>query len=670
MPDIVSRIKLETQGSDQAVRDLLKLEEAYRKIGEAAKLISPQGLGGIDPFTQATAPGGGIPGAGVDDTVVREHRNQVYRNQANERERANKGYNSELRHLPGSISGSINAAQAAASGRGGAAIGGGLNMLGTLLGSGGLLAAGALAFGTQQLSEGAAGRLSAVWGSGLSQRLGQNYTNTQNIITGQSRTGIPLDMIMGLLNSASQSGFSLTGANVGRAGLAAEAAANLGVDPSVLGSMLGTFSRAGLGKMTNYDLFSTAKGAVGSPNISTFLTALSSTIEDALKKGIKTSPEEATRQTNLLAAFSQIGGLSPTGAAELLQVSTNRARNAAQLQSPEDVMALQAIRRANPGLSLTDAMMKMESDPTGTNRAVYNYLQRATGGDKDLMRIRLQKYLGASSMSMVNDFISTMGAYTPDSTKVGAGLVTLPWMNRSATGVSTSEERKTMASLQANLMKGVEEGALKLTTGITDMLGGTPYYHAEQVGLGGYNPTIGEDVNRAYNRTQEQTRQDISAAYDRINNSNMTEEEKRRAIDRLGNPMNAKTAAVEATIAQNSQVRDYLSGLYATTGSQAQSRWEDMVSGNGSAPGGWSQVMADVQGNMVSRIRQTIPRDSEGRVNMAIEGLTGALERAATQMASNDLTYQEFKSLMEEFKDQLAGQGFVYTDGQWTYQGH
>jgi hypothetical protein len=479
MPDIVSRIKVEALGADQAAREIRKLRDAYNEVGQAAKNLSPGGVG-ADPFAQAvSAPGGGVYGGqrAPGDIVDRESRDRNYRDQVSARESTNTNFNATTRGTPGGISQVMGTAEAVGAGQGGTALAKVATGLGALLGGPigvALLAGGAVTLGAQKFANNAYDRMQNIWGTGISQRLGRTYTEIQDVQTKIGRKGIPFPLIEQFFQGASQTGLNMNrpGA-LGAAGMSLQAMTSLGIDPGTAAGLMGAMSRANLdlgrlGGDRGHRFFGQVTG-FGRENVGMYLQEMARGITELATKGIDVQEAALTEQTNLLGAFKQYGGFTPEGAIALSQQTLARGVSAAQLKRPEDIIAFQAMR--GEGMSITATRIAMEENPAAVNAAVYEAIKRRTGGREDIMVPRLQRWLGeGTSTSAVVKFIATMeklGGKTPEeiSAELGAGM---KWMggyfDEEGNLKFTEPEQETTAVKQTVMLRQVEKSALDLTT--------------------------------------------------------------------------------------------------------------------------------------------------------------------------------------------------------------
>ncbi|HEB29228.1 MAG TPA: hypothetical protein ENI05_16000 [Porticoccus sp.] len=483
MPDIVSNIILKAMGADEAAREILKLEKAYKETGKAAKDVSPEGVSAGDPFARATG------GAGAREiaqmTTQREQRTAAYRRNQEARESANQNYNVNARQLPGMVSGAAGAMQQAGAGKMFGAAGGMLASVGGLLGPAGIgmIAAGIGIKAMGDLGGSAFERVQRYWGTGIAQRLGVESEEVSGFAIRAGRTGIPAEMVNTLLQAASGAGFSATkpGATTA-AQFGLEAAAMMGVDPGTIGKLLGGVSRAGIsGGKLDYEMYGMAKGTFGVENVGMFMSELSRTLEEAMTRGVSLTASEFDKHTKMLGAYAQYGGVSVTGAVAINQMMTQRGAQAGRLQRPEDIIAFQAMRAATPGASITDIMMQMEESPLAVNRAVYDYLKASTGGNQDLLRLRMQSYTGGtmSQTAVMMKTFEGLDRETHDDKKKRYGtLKYAPWRRLESLGEgdarlgSEDEARRYYATEQIKLLTGLEDLALSFKTSLVEFFRG------------------------------------------------------------------------------------------------------------------------------------------------------------------------------------------------------
>lgn len=467
MPDIVSKIRVEAIGADQAAREIRKLKDAYTEVAGAAKGISPEAVGG-DAFSKAINPPGGGTGPGsTDDIVQRESRSKNYRDQARQREISNGMMG------VGGINRGMSVAEATASGRGGAAVGGIASSLGAMAAGPvgmALLAGGAVAMGAQKFADNAFGRMENIYGTGTSQRLGRQFSDIEALQISYGRKGIPLGMVQSFFQAGSQSGLSmnkqgaLTGTN-----WAMEAMRDLGIDAGAMGGLMGALSKSDMdmGRL-NYGFFGQASESFGRENTTTYLQEMARGIETMSSQGIRLTEETLTKQTNLLSGLGVYGDMTPEGAAALNQAIQAKGIMAAQLNRPEDIIAFQAMRKE--GESVTDTMMRMERDPAGTAMAQYKYLKGATGDDKDAMRILLSKSMGVS-ISAADALMSTMtGMEGKSEEELRKELGGIGWQGQTMVEGEWKYKdpaAETYGIKQSQLLSGFEKSMLDLTTAIS-----------------------------------------------------------------------------------------------------------------------------------------------------------------------------------------------------------
>ena len=476
MPDIISRIKVEAQGADQAAREILKLRDAYVAAGEAARGLSANiGGGGSDPFAKATAAGGGATQGGGNspaDVAMREERSRRY----NENVRSRESKNSAMGAFkPSGIQQGFSVAEAMSQGRGGSALGGVMSGLGNLLGGPagiGLLAGGIAAMGIQKFADSAYGRIQDIFGTGMSQRMGMSREAVDARMLDYSRGGTPIGMVKSFFQAASVAGVDMSRSSTkGAINAAMDAATLLGTDPNALAGLIGALNRSNVNasNVLNPSMLGMATKSFGQANTSLFVQSLQGLIDSASSRGIDLTSGSVNGMAQTMAGLASIGGFSAPGAAAFAQQLQGRGIQAASLSSPEDIIAFSAMRKS--GMSVTDTMLAMEQGPEAVNAGVYEYLKQATGGDTDLLRMRMQKYLGpGTTMSQVDRFITTqeeMASMTPEerAAKLGAGT---GW--RDAAMKTNAETIGITQARQNEMLKEFNDEMLALTKGIFDVL--------------------------------------------------------------------------------------------------------------------------------------------------------------------------------------------------------
>jgi len=484
MPDIVSRIRVEAQGADQAAREILKLRDAYVEAGNAARGLSANVGGGADPFTKAAQAGGGATQGGNSPAEVggREERTKRYKDDIRERESKN---NRQGKDFGGVISQGFGVADSLSQGKGGSAVGGIAGMLSGIGGpiGVGIMATAAIAMGVQKFGDKAWDRMQETFGSGMSQRTGLSYAAFDKQRSTFANMGIPMGMVKSFYDAAGVSGVNLAGPST-MAGVRSslDAATLMGTDPTASAGLIGSLNRGNvdISKTVNTGMFSIANSSFGRANTSLFVQSLQSLVDSASSRGIDLTSGSTNTMTSNMAALAKLGGFSSPGAATFASQLQNRGIQAAGLTKPEDVIAFQAMRRE--GESVTDTMLRMEQNPFETNQKIYQYIKESTGGDKDVMRLQIQKYLGeGTTLGAVEKWMKTQegmldsngNPLTQDEVDAKVGKYDRSWQKR---------DKDTNYALDVNhikntsLFKTAEDDALALSTGLAKLLlGGAKY---------------------------------------------------------------------------------------------------------------------------------------------------------------------------------------------------
>ena len=426
-----------------------------------------------------------------------------------------------------------------------------------------------------------------------------------------------------------------------------------------------------------YGTFAAGAGAFGRGGLNTFLTELSRTIETAMSSGIALSQEEINRRGNVLAAYADIGGLSATGAVALNQMATQRAQGAAQLGTPEDIIAFQAMRRE--GESITDTLQRMEENPTETNRAVLSYLQRTSGGERDLLRRRVRGYLGAgTTVAQVDAFIQAQGADI--SAVAGEGLTQAAVRGKEfdAEGrlVDVDRARETYAARQIEALKGVEDASLELTT----MLGNVASWitrnpintDARNVQFGGIRRDLLESARRDMETTISEvnqiTAQDVSNLSAEINEANLTVNEMRRVESFVQDTRFATNASTIRALRENQGLQDLISDVYASTPGFGES-WRMLKEGGfdplgpgvGSFQNQFEDLLSAIRGQVTVEAEEGLGWFERGRERReASEHVTPLL---AEFLNRNITTAGQLEIAINELISVLTEAGYVFTDG-------
>jgi hypothetical protein len=701
MPDIISRIKLEAQGADAAAREVRKLQQAYEDVSKAASGIPGVGgsAGGQDPFTKATSGPGGLP-EGVQGISYYEklRANETYNKAVNDRKNENERYNSGIR--AGTVTQGFGTAEAISQGRGGQAVGGLAGMVGSLVsGPAGIataiIAAGAM--GVQHMADKAYDRLEQTFGTGMSQRLGLTSLQTQNEMIGFARMGVPQSMVQSFFNAASGAGVDFTRASTQGAANASMIAANaLGVDPSVLAALVGTLNRANVNasNVASIGTFSMARNAFGQADVGTYLQSLNAMIESANTRGIESYTGTTMRAASEMAGLKTYGGFSTTGAASFAQQLQTRGASAANLQSPEDIIAFQAMR--NSGMSVTDALIAMEENPFETNQRVYEYLQRTSGGDEDLLRLRMQKYLGAgTSMSAVDKYIrqqqqiQTMETKGMSQTEIMQSLgynenLTQSWtgitMDEKGNLVSSMDETKIFQVRQNEMFKDFQDSMLQSTSGITKALieafGHIPGFNPMSMSTKGY--AVGDLISQEVGVVDSLTVQDVSNLEVVLNRETESRKQVEDVMSYLGSPIVAAGFSTSEVLRTNPELFSQVNDLFQKSGGNAN--WnlfvKNIAEGEGTLStgtvGDWGTLFGDIQSNLLTSIRSDVGNATAfGRVREnkdVIDSLTTAMAEVFSGPIVGQ-TLETFQQNINLLLKIIAEQGIVYTDGDWKYQG-
>jgi len=424
------------------------------------------------------------------------------------------------------------------------------------------------------------------------------------------------------------------------------------------------------------------KGTFGQANMGTFVQEITRATESSMQRGIDVNPQEAIRQANLIGAYSQYGGLSPTGAAALSQMTLERGRNAAALSKPEDIIAFQMMRKADPTMSASETMMAMEEAPTEVNRKVYEYLKGATGGDQDALRFRMKQYLGpGATMHQANALIQTFegrAAMTEaERTQLASGLDTEAWMGRQwdeekGEFVSQSKERQVYAIHQMEALKGIQEGALDITTALGEIgkiFTGEVTLDALRVTFEGYQPNMAKKISESQKIAEEGTRADLTALYEEITEGEQTARETKRSLRMVETPFVSRAAATGAELRKDPALMSYFQQQYERAGMGTE--FERVAEGGTMGP--WGYMVREIVQNMIGRAGEgafletmaeggTV-REARKAQSTFEKGFTD-LYMSLTHLGEQDMLKEEALAKLADLLLELKTRGVVFTDGE------
>ena len=675
MPDIVSRIRVEAQGADQAAREIRKLKEAYDQVSESARGLSADvGVGRSDPFTRATSMGGGAVEATTSDVAHRETRSRHEREMLRHREQAHSDYGALMR--PQTVQAGFGTVDALSRGQTSGALGTVLSAVGGMAGAIPLVAAGAAALGVQRLADDAYGRFGQFRHSGISQRLGVGAMDAVRESVQLERSGLPSEMVSSFFSAASQSGVNLRNASAQDAArIGMVAAASLGIDPGAVAGLMGTLERAGIDSGqalgARGGMYAVAENVFGRADAGGFIQGIQGLIEGRTSRGIAVGTGSVQHSAGMIAALSATG-MTPQAAVSFAQQLQGRGTQAAGLQRPEDIIAFQAMR--GEGMSVTDTLMAMEGSPHTVNQRVLEYLQRATGGDEDLLRFRVRGYLGEdTSWSAVDRFIQT-GGRPADLGALGLGTDVEEAMLADPT---SRGEHAIDASRQRSITSGISIMALEAIANLGNTLLGTNL----RVGIGRqFGSSVGlpsgDEIEETVGNINTLTAQNVENLVTSVNE--LPAERRERALQLIGDPRAATAFSTMQSLRENEDFRDYFAAVMGMTSGRGMSlpAWDEIrgalddpvLESRMGAIGGFGSVGAELQSGIMTDIRDAVGRDREGRA--AINRVIGRKYTEDLMLSGHDdISKEDFLKTIERMFHILESENFVFTDGAWTYQG-
>lgn len=694
MADIVSRIRVEAHGADQAAREIRKLKEAYDQVAQSARGLSADvGSGGRDPFSRAVAAGGGaIEGGNTPaDISHRESRTRLQHDLQNSRESANRNYNSALR--PQSVAQGFSTADDVSQGRGASAAGGLAGAMGSLLGGPAGIAlaiAGAVGVGVQRLADTAYGRLESTFGSGMSQRLGLSWQDTSNQMIGFGRMGVNEQSVNSFFNAASQSGVNFGATSTqGATNAAMLAAVSLGIDPSTVAGLIGSLNQVGVNaaNVGGERMYGMASGSFGVPNVALFAQSLQGMVSTMGGRGIDLTTSSANAMAVQMAALSSIGGFSAPGASSFAQQLQGRGIQAAGLQSPEDIMAFQLMREE--GESVTQTMIRMEENPMAVNRAVLDHLEQISGGNIDTLRFHVQDYLGAgTTMSTADRFITTHRGMEGKTQRqledeFGAGY------DMYANLTEDQQNAMMITSVkQAKLTKEAEDAALLLSTRVAgdfqNIFGHDKTFDPRDMTRSGHVPLAGMSSSEIEDRLNLLDVDQITI--DGVGNlvlafDGLSVKEAEHALNALENmPGMANAYSAMQHLKDNTfGIYDLIDDRYSRTTGRHGNEWQYTVEAlqseegvfNYGTAGNWAAIGTDLitatmgsVSDMAGRRNGFRLEDREAREAHRV--MRDEVDALYPGMNAN-LSMQELVNLLLRFETIVSNHGFRYTDGEWSY---
>ena len=454
--DIISSIKLKATGGDQAAQEVGKVKKAFDAAADSANKIKAD-------ITAGTATGvPGVPGspaeAAVSEAFATRMREKAYdrdtvnaRKKAEAEERENK--NTQQKGGRGEGSGDVRGGKGrlgegvaagataikdiAAGDPGGAVseVGRGIQSIGTgpgMLVGGAIAGVGAALLLQQTLAKSESSRVSALWGTGMSQRMNLNYDALRAYTLKAGASGIPEQATMQMLEAYTASGGTSKshqevheyvkearkGGRSGRRSLlrggqayretenvwdeaalmnrGAEAAMAYGVAPSIIGRTMGVQMQAGY-KQENVLAQSTmgiAEAAFGRGLMGRFINKLADATEMGMTKGMIKGSDELVNVGNktarMMSAFTQ-AGVTPAGAEALTGGLVEGAMNqSVQLKSPAEFRRFMRLRK--PGESYFDTLKTMTSPDAAFKEL--KVLQKEFRGNPEGFKLAAMSTLG------------------------------------------------------------------------------------------------------------------------------------------------------------------------------------------------------------------------------------------------------------------------------------
>ena len=444
MPDIISRIKLESEGMQRVRNDIDQLKKTLLEAGQAAQGMSTSLAGPTDPFARATAPplygptgqlisGGGLPalvpgmgGGGGGQFFFIEAAKEQRRNEEHNRiAQSGGGILSAIRMFQGTTASIANADLLGAA-QGGQGILSQLKGFSPVAGAAVIaagIATGGIALGWKELE-----RMNEL--GPLAQRLGGNYWGPGGVREGMfeglsAMKGLRPETLRGVAEGMAQAGIGWDKAgpiNTQNALIAEK----YGMDPAVLGRAMGVSIRAG-GKGEAEPTARILASAFGVGRLSEAFQGVAGILEEALARGARRGSEtlQEGMEEGLATRIAQLQaqGYDLPGAIRIAGQVWSGARNIANVEQPVDVAVLRRFMAANPEMSLGQAQAALETDPAraaayavGTARIMSGGTP-TEGGNRELQARFLSRALRLT-MGQTYSFMAALETKLPPGAKL------------------------------------------------------------------------------------------------------------------------------------------------------------------------------------------------------------------------------------------------------------
>lgn len=461
MSDIVSRIKVQVDGADQSVKEIEKLEGAYKKTSDAAKGVSPTGGASTDPFERALSPTLPPMGGSLQNRTEHAAANErAERRQRQTESMAGGGINSAVGAASGAMMqlGSGNGAQGA-----GSALGGVAKMIGMGTGIGAGIAVGSTILNAiGALSGKEKERVQQLQGTGLSPRLGATYGGLRGATIAMGQGGISSSRVTSLFQALAGAGGQLNNQDTWRKITEMGSIMEFyGLPPETIGSLMGQQQQLGTTGASNKQIIATASKDFGRGAMPEFLAEMTRIQGENLALGQTkyTQGGDMLEDATLLGNIKTQGGLSASGSVAAMQQIYSAGRGATALSSPEQVQAYQLMRQRYPNMSMTDLMMYMEANPAEVSRVMAEHIEK-TSPNKDVARLRGQMFFGGN----MSQTVGAMGGLSAPTEGMGIAEANAIIDKDSEIAAAGMEK---MATDQSKLYQGFERVAYDISQAIT-----------------------------------------------------------------------------------------------------------------------------------------------------------------------------------------------------------
>ena len=520
MSDIQSKIVLRAEGGDQAAQEIRKIQEAFEKTAAASKEMQKKTMGdsfdesirSIKPPTLPPQPPQPPPPAQPPPPM------QPTPPTPPPGRPGQGAFSGAASQILSSGAGSLGGRRSNVMGMGAAlpalapvlgALGG---PVGLAVAGGALLAAGAIK-AINELAENEMQRVQETFASGIAQRLGAIGDDVRMTIIEEERRGTPTGMVQSFLGTYSRAGGNLesleepylTAQHPDRSKITTTTMLNqisdimtgFGVEGSILGQLAGRATDEGLDTSRLFGEVNTAIGLQthGESRLGEFYTNITKLLEQQLESGVHVGQETKDSIVGLQATM-KAGGMSADAINKTLEAVTSNLSG--KLDDPGQLMKFLSIMK--PGESVFETQLRMET-VGGEREYLESFVERTSDNREGGMRLLARQrnislhqarglYTGFEESLRIQDEAARRSEQYTILRREGVDVTRVEpddplAINALTAGVDpetaqrTVQEKvakqaddiRTTAGDNISILRGLEEGALNLRTGVNLGLG-------------------------------------------------------------------------------------------------------------------------------------------------------------------------------------------------------